>query len=41
VLVPSETEGRLRASLEILRTIYKEQDPLWLDLVESLSSKIE
>ena len=41
VMVPSETEGRLVASLEILRMIYKEQDPLWLDLVETMSSKIE
>ena len=41
VFCPSETVGKLKASLEILREMYKEQDPKWLDLVEQMSAKIE
>jgi len=41
VYCPSETVGKLKASLEILREMYKDQDPKWLDLVEQMSSKIE
>lgn len=40
MFVPSETQGKLEASLAILRLIYKGEDPLWLDLVSTMASKI-
>lgn len=41
VYAPSETAGKLKASLEILREMFREQDPKWCDLVDQMSSKIE
>ncbi len=41
VYAPSEITGKLKASLEILREMYKDQDPKWCDLVDQMSTKIE
>ena len=39
VFASSEIEGKNKASLQILREIYKD-DPKWLDLVKQVSDKV-
>ena len=41
VLASSEVEAKIKAALKILRLMYRERDPVWLELVEEMSKKVQ
>jgi len=41
VTAASEVEGKIKASLELLRDLYAPQDPIWLELVAEVSQEVK